>query len=507
MNGDFSSTVTNGALTLGTTVVGNAVGDDFTAAAVGIAGGPLTVTGATTLNGGTGNVTLTGANDFGTSVSVGSSANTSLFVSGSDLPILGSVQATQNFALATDAATLTLPTATVAASQLSTGQIRNFNVGSLSLTAGSIAVNNTFNFPNIQTLALNSTTGAITASAAVTVFSLSLNSATSATLSAGNRIANLGSVRTSSGNFTLVNVQGMNLAGSVSVAGTADLTVAGQLYNYSGQATPFAGTTGRAVVRSLSMMGGLPNQISALAGFTPSYNFTDPGTSRAMIYAVSPLAQTAPSGTSIAGVDLGGTQTGGGQFNTFLTGSDNLNWIISDFGKFNLPKVEPARMEYMLYPQRIDPETKTLPQPLLGELTKALGRPPTIEEIQAREVANRSMTRMRTGVILDRSSFDDDEATPAQKEANTRAPMIDGRKPQAAHQPSSEGAEARKDGSPISKNGASSTLRGTSPGPIMRTTPAKIFALRNDSSDADTILKDERERAEVGSAIPVAGSR
>jgi hypothetical protein len=206
-------------------------------------------------------------------------------------------------------------------------------------------------------------------------------------------------------------------------------------------------------------------------------------------------------------VDLGGTQTGGGQFNTFLTGSDNLNWIISDFGKFNLPKVEPARMEYMLYPQRIVPETKTLPQPLLGELTKALGRPPTIEEIQAREVANRSMTRMRTGVILDRSSFDDDEATPTQKEANTRAPMIDGRKPQAALQPTSEGAEARKEGSPISKNGASSTLRGTSPGPIIRTTPAKIFALRNDSSDADTVLKDERERAEVGSAIPVAGSR
>jgi hypothetical protein len=124
----------------------------------------------------------------------------------------------------------------------------------------------------------------------------------------------------------------MNLVGTVSVTGTADLTVAGQFYNTSGQAQPFAGTTGRAVVRSLSMMGGLPNQISALAGFTPSYNFTDPGTSRAMIYAVSPLAQFAPSGTVITGVDLSGTQTGGGQFNTFLISSVGVTGPKGDTG-------------------------------------------------------------------------------------------------------------------------------------------------------------------------------
>jgi hypothetical protein len=61
IDGSFSSTVTNGALALGTTTVGNAPADSFTATAVGISGGPLTVTGATTLNGGAGNVTLTDA--------------------------------------------------------------------------------------------------------------------------------------------------------------------------------------------------------------------------------------------------------------------------------------------------------------------------------------------------------------------------------------------------------------------------------------------------------------
>jgi filamentous hemagglutinin family protein len=487
------------------------IGGNFTATGAGISGGAVAVTGNTTLTGGTGDVTfVNSSNSFAGSLSVLSSVNTSFFVLGNQLNNLGSVQATQNFGLTTDAAMLTLPALAKGANQLSDGQIQGFNVGSLSLTAGSIAVNRAFNFPNIQTLALNSTTGAVTASAAVTVSSLSLNSATSATLSAGNRIANLGSVRTSSGNFTLVNVQGMNLAGSVSVAGTSDLTVAGQFYNYSGQATPFAGTTGRAVVRSLSMMGGLPNQISALAGFTPSYNFTDPGTSRAMIYAVSPLAQTAPNGTSIAGVDLGGTPTGGGQFNTFLTGSDNLNWIISDFGKFNLPKVEPARMEYMLYPQRVEPETKGLPQPLMRELTQELGRPPTIGEIYAREIANRSAGRARAGSILEKNSFDEDATEPHQ-EAKTEGPVIDGGKPQA---------KAKGDGFAPQTSKQVDTKRDPN-GPMLRGGPKKaVVFLRNGDKEQgegtsessaqasiQQILEQERANAEVGTAIPVAGSK
>jgi hypothetical protein len=140
----------------------------------------------------------------------------------------------------------------------------------------------------------------------------------------------------------------------------------------------------------------------------------------------------APGGTTIAGVDLGGTQTGGGQFNTFLTGSDNLNWMISDFGRFDMPTVKPSGMNYILYPQRVEPETKTLPAATLGQLERELGRPPTLDEIQAREVAVREAAIVRSGAILERSSFDaiEDEVD-KQESAEVPVQVIDGGKPQA----------------------------------------------------------------------------
>ncbi|NCY21708.1 hypothetical protein EBX31_07110, partial [bacterium] len=104
--------------------------------------------------------------------------------------------------------------------------------------------------------------------------------------------------------------------------------------------------------------------------------------------------------------------------------------MIADFGKFNLPKVDPARLEYMLYQQRVEPETRSLPQPMMRELAQELGRPPTVEEIQAREIAKREGVRMRSGALLERSSFDADEPEP-QQEATGPVPGIDGGRPQA----------------------------------------------------------------------------
>ena len=531
ITGNFDSTVTNGGLSFNTADVTG----DFTADAVGISGGPLIVGGLTTLNGGAGNITLLSGSDpldtpnsFAASAVVGSSGNTSIFVQGVQLGNLGAVQATQNFALITgDAVTLFLPEVAPGPNKLSTDQIKSFNVGSLSLTAGAIEINNPFNFPNIQALSLNSTTGDITAPSAITLANLSLSSATSATLAAGNRIRNLGPVQTSSGNFTFVNVQGLNLVGTVSVAETADLTVAGQFYNTSGQAMPFAGTAGRAVVRSLSMMGGLPNQISALAGFTPSYNFTDPGTSRAMIYAVSPLAQFAPGGTTIAGVNLSGTQTGGGQFNTFLTGSDNLNWMISDFGRFDMPTVKPSGMDYILYPQRVEPETRTLPAATLGQLERELGRPPTLDEIQVREVAVREAAIVRSGAILERTSFDavEDEVD-KQESAEVPAQVIDGGKPQAggpsfAPSPASAGGASEGFGPQARKT---QSVRQGSNGPILRSGPIRSVAQLRPAEpsqsgniseasaqalklDAKSVIEQERASAEVGIAPPIASGR
>ncbi|NBQ55622.1 MAG: hypothetical protein EBU36_03055, partial [Verrucomicrobia bacterium] len=520
ITGDFLSMVTNGALSLGRTVVGNAAGDDFTATAVGINGGPLIVSGSTTLTAGTGSILLAStSNNFGTAVSIVSSKNTSLYVPGDDLDVLGAtaanpsgtVVATQNFDLRTDAGPLTLPTSTEGDSQLSVRQISHFQVGALSLTAASILMPYAFSFANITNLNLTSNIGSIVATGAISLSNLSLSSATSASLTASNHILNLGTVRTGGGNFAFVNAQGLNLAGTVSVAGTADLTVAGQFYNYSGQALPFARTTGRAVVRSLSMMGGLPKQISALAGFKNSYNFTDPGTSRAMIYAVFPLAQKAPSGTVIAGVDLSGTQTGGGQFNTFLTGSDNLNWMISDFGKFNLPKVDPARLEYMLYSQRVEPETKSLPQPAMRELTQQLGRPPTLQEVQEREVAERADARMRTGAILERTSFDEERSDSPHQEAKASIPVIDGAKPQAGSQSEGVSPQASKQedtkrdpNGPMLRGGVKKAVVMLRPGDQE---PGTASRQRPVQASTQQLIEQERANAEVGTAIPVAGSK
>jgi hypothetical protein len=487
---------------------------------VGINGGPLIVSGSTTLAAGTGNIVLTStSNNFGTAVSVASSQNTSLYVPSDDLDVLGTtaanpsgtVVATETFDLRTDAGPLTLPMPTEGDSQLSSLQISQFQVGALSLTAASILMPYAFNFSNISILNLTSTGGSIVATGAISLSTLTLSSATSAALTGGNRITNLGSVRTGAGNFTFVNVQGLNLAGMVSVAGTADLTVAGQFYNTSSQALPFARTTGRAVVRSLSMMGGLPKKISALAGFKNSYNFTDPGTSRAMIYAVSPLAQFAPSGTTIAGVDLSGTQTGGGQFNTFLTGSDNLNWMISDFGRFEMPTVKPSGLDYILYPQRVEPETRTLPAAMLGQLENELGRPPTLDEIQAREVAAREASILRSRAILEKSSFDalEDEVeddVDKQKSAEAPVEVIDGGKPQAGGSSVSpsplSGGAIESFGPQASK---SQSVKQGANGPILRSGPMRAVVLRAEPTDEAQIIQAERERAEVGIAPPVAG--
>jgi hypothetical protein len=517
MSGNFNSTVTNGGLSLGATSGAN----NFTATAVGISGGPLTVTGATTLTGGTGNITLTGANDFGTSVSVVSSGNTSLFVRPADAGLLGAVNATGIFQLITNGS-MSFPGGAGAFS-LSSAQLAGFNVGTFAPQATSIDIPSAVSFNN---LSLTSTSGGISVAGVVSAGGLSLSSSGGGiTLAAVNQVANLGGVSSSGGGFTFVNGRDMNLTGSVSVGGIADLTIAGQFYNYSGQATPFAGTTGRAVVRSLSMMGGMPNQISALAGFTPSYNFTDPGTSRAMIYAVSPLAMFAPNGTVIAGVNLSGTQTGGGQLNTFFTGSDNLNWMIADFGKFNLPKVDPARLEYMLYQQRVEPETRSLPQPVMRELTMELGRPPTIGEIQEREVARRQAMQMRTGAILERSSFDEN-IPEVKQEATGPVPVIDGGRPQAGVNSESEnrkaeiGQKGSDPGPVIGKQADTDLARGLTPsakkqtdtkrdanGPMLRSGPKKAFALRAEPVDPDQLIAAERERAEVGVAPPLAGAR
>jgi hypothetical protein len=266
-------------------------------------------------------------------------------------------------------------------------------------------------------------------------------------------------------------------------------------------------------------------------------------------------------------VNLSGVETGGGQFNTFLTGSDNLNWMISDFGRFNMPTVEPSGMDYILYPQRVEPETRTLPAATLGQLERELGRPPTLDEIQAREVAVREAAIVRSGAILERTSFDavEDEVD-KQESAEVPAQVIDGAKPQAggpsvAPNPLSGGAmegfgpqaDAREQKAEVGSRPSvapnplsGGAMEGFEPqadargqkaedgmqkaevgsrqsagvgpqaskqtdskrdpnGPMLRSGPKSAVALRAEPVDATQIIQAERERAEVGVAAPVAG--
>jgi hypothetical protein len=245
-------------------------------------------------------------------------------------------------------------------------------------------------------------------------------------------------------------------------------------------------------------MAGLPNSVSGLAGFSYRYDGVIPTSGNVMSYAVSPLALFAPSGTVIAGVDLSGTQTGGGQLNTFFTGSDDLNWMISDFGKFNLPKVSSAGLEYTIYPKRVEPETRTLPDSTLSQLRKELGRPPTVEEINKREVSMRQSDRLRSGSILERSSLDGgEEGDEPQENAKTTVPLpTEGQVPQANQVPKK--ATAPDNGSPEALPPVASWGRLPS-GSVQR-----------DEKGAETakeILLKERASAEVGLSIPVANTQ
>jgi hypothetical protein len=470
-------------------------------------------------------------------VTIQSTGDVGVILAGGDGAVLGSIQAGGTFALASvdDIYLNRAVDDPLNDVDITLGQLQNLSVGSLVVTSGAgINLGNFSALPGIPSVELVAA-GNIDGNGVIGVNGLSLTAGGSANFSAVNQVANLGQITTGGGGFTFRNGQGLSITAPITVTGNVDLRVAGQFYNQSGSAQPFGGTTGSVTVRSLSLAGGLPNLISGLAGFSVGYNGQNPGGSRAMIYAVSPLTMFAPSGTFIAGIpgiDLGGTQTGGGQFNTFLTGSDNLNWMISDFGRFDMPTVKPSGMDYILYPQRVEPETKTLPAATLGQLERELGRPPTLEEIQAREVAVREAAMVRSGAILERTSFDavEDEVD-KQESAEVPAQVIDGGKPQAdargqrsedrmqkaevgSRESAGVGPQARK----------TQSVRQGSNGPILRSGPIRSVAQLRPAEpsqsgniseasaqalklDAKSVIEQERASAEVGIAPPIAAGR
>jgi filamentous hemagglutinin family protein len=512
---------------------------NFVLTAAGITqAGPITIGGTTTLNGGTGAIVLTNSgNSYGDTVTVTGGASADMFFSLADEGDLGPVTTSGAFTLRTATGiSFNIANGASAGFDVTTTQLSNFNVGTFAPIAsggGDLNLGALTSYPGIGSISLTTVGGgSINGSGAISMNTLQLNSSGGATFSAVNQIQNLGNVTVASGGLTFRNGRGLNLTGTVSMPQRFSLEVAGQFYNQTGQSQPLGGVAGGSVIKSLSLMGGLPNQVSGLAGFSYRYDGQMPTSGNVMSYAVSPLTMFAPGGTTIAGVDLGGTQAGGGQFNTFLTGSDNLNWMISDFGRFDMPTVKPSGMDYILYPQRVEPETKTLPAATLGQLERELGRPPTLDEIQAREVAVREAAMVRSGAILERTSFDavEDEVD-KQESAEVPAQVIDGGKPQAdaRGQRSEDGMQKAEVGSRESAGVGTQarktqSVRQGSNGPILRSGPIRSVALLRPAEpsqsgniseasaqalklDAKSVIEQERASAEVGIAPPIAAGR
>jgi len=515
------------------------LGGDFVLTAAGITQGAglldgITIGGTTTLNGGTGAIVLTNSgNSYLGTVTITGGASADMFIALADKANLGAVTTSGTFTLKTDSGTdFNIANGGSLGFDVDDATLASFNVGNFAPIAtggGSLNLGALTAFPGIGGITLATVGGGnINSFGAINLNTLQFNSSGAATFSAVNRIQNLGSMTVAVGGVTLQNARGLNLTGTATMPGRLSLEVAGQFYNQAGQSQPLAGVAGGSVIKSLSLMGGLPNQVSGLSGFSYRYDGVMPTSGNVMSYAVSPLTMFAPGGTTIAGVNLSGTQTGGGQFNTFLTGSDNLNWMISDFGRFDMPTVKPSGMDYILYPQRVEPETKTLPAATLGQLERELGRPPTLEEIQAREVVVREAAMVRSGAILERSSFDSvEDEVDKQESAEVPVQVIDGGKPQAggpsvAPNPLSGGAmkglgvgpQARKTQSvrqgsngPILRSGpirSVAQLRPAEPSQIGNISEASAQALK---LDAKSVIEQERASAEVGIAPPIAAGR
>jgi hypothetical protein len=515
------------------------LGGDFVLTAAGITQGAglldgITIAGTTTLNGGTGAIVLTNSgNSYLGTVTITGGASADMFIALADKANLGAVTTSGTFTLQTDSGTdFNIANGGSLEFDVDDATLASFNVGNFAPIAtggGSLNLGALTAFPGIGGITLATVGGGdINAFGAINLNTLQFNSSGAATFSAFNGIQNLGSMTVAVGGVTLQNARGLNLTGTATMPGRLSLEVAGQFYNQTGQSQPLAGVAGGSVIKSLSLMGGLPNQVSGLSGFFYRYDGVMPTSGNVVSYAVSPLTMFAPGGTTIAGVNLGGTQTGGGQFNTFLTGSDNLNWMISDFGRFDMPTVKPSGMDYILYPQRVEPETRTLPAATLGQLERELGRPPTLDEIQAREVVVREAAMVRSGAILERTSFDamEDEVD-KQESAEVPAQVIDGGKPQAggpsvAPNPLSGGAMEGLGVGPQARK--TQSVRQGSNGPILRSGPIRSVAqlrpaepsqsgnISEDSVqalklDAKSVIEQERASAEVGIAPPIAAGR
>jgi filamentous hemagglutinin family protein len=320
------------------------------------------------------------------------------------------------------------------------------------------------------------------------------------------------SIRTLSGDLTLAST----IKGGLIQLGAA------QNFNNQAGASPFTNRGGgRTLVYSAGQRFDTPYNFAGLNGF---------GVAFGQPYGSMPSSGNYLVYSSYADVGL----ANGWQYGSFFAGNSVSALmpygLFEDVNRLYQPNARSFNLEYMLYPDRVEPETRTLPAAMLGNLEEQLGRPPTLEEIQAREVAVREAAMVKKGAILERSSFDPaiEEKDEEERAEGEKVEKSDGGVPQAKV----ERIEPIRDGAkpmarlPVSapQAGKTPTSKQGSNGPILRAGPIRSVALLRPAAptegshadmlskesallDAKSVIEQERASAEVGIAPPIAAGR
>jgi hypothetical protein len=331
----------------------------------------------------------------------------------------------------------------------------------------------------------------------------------------------VGPIDTGVGNVTIQTLSGDLTLASTVAGGTIQLGAARNFNNQAGS-NPFTNRGGgRTLVYSAGQRFDTPYNFAGLNGFGVAFGQgfgSMPGSGNYLVY------------SSYADVGL----ANGWQYGSFFAG-DSVSALMpyglfQDVDRLYMPNARSFNLEYILYPDRLEPETLTIPKSVLGNLEDTLGRPPTLQEIQQREVAIREAAMAKKGAIMERSSFDPviEEKDEEERAEGEKVENSDGGVPQAKVERTEPISDEAK---PVARLPVSAPQAGKSPtrkqgsnGPILRAGPIRSVALLRPAApsegsqpgifskqvpflDAKSVIEQERASAEVGIAPPIAAGR
>ena len=336
----------------------------------------------------------------------------------------------------------------------------------------------------------------------------------SLTLKNTGSLSLIGPIDTGTGNVSIRTLTGNLTLASTVAGGTIQLGAAQNFINQAGP-MPFTNRNGgRTFVYSFGQGYDTPYNFAGLQNFGVAFGRgfgSTIGSGNMLIY--SAYAQVA--------LDYGVVyyeMFSGNSVSALLAMDSSLFRSINGQG---IPKAQPGGyIDYMLYPQRVEPAGMTLPAPSLSRLARELGRPPTVEELADDTVRQRQSRLLRAGAVLERNSFDDRPAEPVETIIEERAEWeggetypYDGQIPQA-QLPSEEAGPtagqpaALPDGKQASKK---PMVPPSQTGPNLRRGNNRAVVLREEAGpqgptvQAANVIEEERMRAEFGTAKPVAG--